>query len=94
MDGSSNIDWISFATGFLAALLIIFFIRWRRTQRRTNSLSAPPRAAPSATDLSPELRSQILRLKAEGHMIEAIKLTRERTGLDLKASKELVEGVR
>jgi hypothetical protein len=87
-------DWTAFATGFLAALLILFLIRWRRTQRRTDSLSTPPRAAPSLTDLSPDLRAQILRLKAEGRTIEAIKLARERTGLDLKASKELVERVR
>jgi hypothetical protein len=91
---SGTYDWTAFATGFGVALLLIFIIRWRGSQRRTNSLSAPPRAAPSATDLSPDLRAQILLLKAEGQTIEAIKLTRERTGLDLKSSKELVERVR
>jgi Ribosomal protein L7/L12 C-terminal domain len=91
---SGNYDWTAFATGFGVALLLIFVIRWRRTQRRTNSLSAPPRSMPSINDLSPDLRAQILLLKAEGQKIEAIKLTRERTGLDLKSSKELVERVR
>ena len=91
---SGTYDWTAFATGFGVALLIILFIRWRRTQRRTNSLSAPPRAMPSATDLSPDLRAQILLLKAEGQTIEAIKLTRERTGLGLAEAKQLVDKVR
>jgi ribosomal protein L7/L12 len=45
-------------------------------------------------DLSPELRSQILRLKADGRTIEAIKLVRERTGQGLKEAKDIVEAAR
>jgi hypothetical protein len=92
MDGGSY-DWTAFASGFALALLIFVVIRWRRSQQRTDSLATPPRFPPSTRNLSSELRAQILQLKAEGKLIEAIKITRQQTGLDLKASKELVEGL-
>jgi hypothetical protein len=91
---SGSYDWTAFGSGFLVAVLIIVLIRWRRTLRRTDSLSTPPRPIPFITDLSPDLRAQILRLKAEGHMIAAIKLARERTGLGLAEAKQLVEHIR
>ncbi len=92
--GGNDYDWTAFASGFLIALLIVFVLRWRRTQRRTNSLSGPPRSIPSTNDLSPDLRAQILLLKAEGQTIAAIKLARERTGLGLAEAKQLVEQIR
>ncbi len=93
MDNSSgSYDWAAFAAGFAAALLIAAFLRWRRTQRRTDSLSTPPHFASSAS-ISPELRTQIRQLKAAGKVIEAIKLARARTGLGLKEAKDLVDGL-
>jgi hypothetical protein len=91
---SGNYDWTAFAAGFVVALLIAAFIRWRRRQRGTDSLITPPRPIPPVTDLSPDLRAQILLLKAEGQTITAIKLARERTGLGLAEAKKLVEQIR
>jgi large subunit ribosomal protein L7/L12 len=91
---SGSYDWTAFGSGFLVAILIIVLIRWRRAQRRTDSLSTPPRPIPSITDMSPDLRAQILQLKAEGQVIAAIKLARERTGLGLAEAKQLVEQTR
>ncbi|MFM2411470.1 MAG: Ribosomal protein C-terminal domain [Pseudomonadota bacterium] len=91
---SGTYDWTAFGSGFLVAVLIIALIRWRRTLRRTDSLSKLPRPVPSITDLPPDLRKQILRLNAEGQVIAAIKLARERTGLGLAEAKQLIEQIR
>jgi hypothetical protein len=91
---ASNYDWTAFALGFAAALVVATIIRFRRSRRGEGDLSAPPRFPPQMGDLSPELRSQILRLKADGRTIEAIKLVRERTGQGLKEAKDIVEAAR
>lgn len=92
--GAGDFDWIAFGIGFATALLLVLFLRWRRARRGVEHLAKAPRATVAPTDLSPKLRSQILLLKAEGRSIEAIKMVRMSTGHDLKAAKEIVEGVR
>ena len=54
-------------------------------QRRAAAPVSPELLAQALAD--PEIRAAIL----GGHKIEAIKLVRERSGLDLKAAKELVD---
>ena len=59
--------------------------------------SAPPAVTgPGGAfiDLTDELRDEVWKLVHTGHMINAIKLVRERTGLGLKESKDLVDGLR
>jgi ribosomal protein L7/L12 len=88
-------DWTAFATGFGIALLLTALLRWRKGRR--SDLTAPTDAAVKAqlaAGLPSEIRSQVLRLKAEGKTIEAIKLVGERTGCDLKAAKDAVDGLR
>ena len=91
---SGSFDWTAFGMGLGLALLFVFIARLIRSRRAQNDLTAPPRRAPPVTDLSIELRNQILLLKAEGRVIEAIKLARERTGLGLAEAKQLVDRVR
>lgn len=90
----TTFDWTAFALGFAAALALAAILRFRRVRRSQGDLTKPPRFPPQFSDLSPELRSQILLLKAEGRVIEAIKLVRERTGQGLKEAKDIVEAVR
>lgn len=47
----------------------------------------------AASPLTPEFAEQLLALTREGHMIEAIKLFREATGLGLRESKDAVEAL-
>jgi large subunit ribosomal protein L7/L12 len=94
MDSGSDFDWIAFALGFGLALLIVFIARMRRSRRTSTDLTAPPRRSPPVSDLSAELRTKILLLKAEGRAIDAIKLARERTGVGLAEAKQLVDQVR
>jgi hypothetical protein len=54
-------------------------------QRRESAPVSPELLAQALAD--PDIRAAIL----GGHKIEAIKLVRERSGLDLKAAKDLVE---
>jgi large subunit ribosomal protein L7/L12 len=91
---ASNFDWMAFALGLAAALVLATIIRFGQSRRSRGDLSSPPRFPLQMGDLSPELRSQILSLKAEGRTIEAIKLVRERTGQGLKEAKDIVEAVR
>lgn len=68
-----------------------------RSPQGTSPGSMPPSAAPQAapapggTGLSPQVMLQIGAALAGGNKIEAIKLLREATGLDLKASKDAIE---
>ena len=57
-------------------------------QRRAATLVSPELLAQALAD--PEIRAAI----EGGHKIEAIKLVRARTGLDLKGAKDLVESQR
>lgn len=89
-------DWTAFASGFGVALLLMFLLRWRRRARRTDLTQATDEAvkAQLAATLPPEIRAQVFRMKAEGRSIDAIKLVRERMGVDLKAAKDAVDGLR
>jgi ribosomal protein L7/L12 len=84
----SGIDWFSFALGFIAAIALFAVIR--RRKHRVD-LDAPP-ALP--VDLPGELKAVVLKYRAEGRTIEAIKLVRERTGCDLKSAKDYVDRLR
>jgi hypothetical protein len=103
----TTFDWTAFGLGFAAATAIALFLRHRAARSGRLDLSGPPvfkvpftappaepYTPPPITDLSPELRAQILLLKAEGHKIEAIRLVRERTGQGLKEAKDIVEAIR
>ena len=68
-------------------LLLVLLLRGASTGRR--DLIAPPASFAMPRDLDPRVRA----LVDSGDKIEAIKLVRESTGLGLKESKELVEGM-
>jgi large subunit ribosomal protein L7/L12 len=106
MEPTSTFDWTAFGLGFAAATAIALFLRYRAAQSGRLDLSAPPSfkapfstppaapyIPPPVTDLSPELKAQILLLKAQGQKIEAVRMVRQRTGLGLKESKDLVEAI-
>ncbi len=81
--------WVGVITGVV--LMILLNIRRSRRAVRRPNLDATP-AAPLV--LSSDVRAQVLRMKAEGQTIAAIKLVRDRTGCDLKAAKDAVETLR
>ena len=79
------------------AILLLLWLLSRAFGNRGDMIERQRRAA---TPVSPELLAQALAdpeiraAIADGHTIEAIKLVRERTGLDLKGAKDLVESQR
>jgi ribosomal protein L7/L12 len=88
-------DWAAFGTGFGVALLLVLLLRWRKGGR--SDLAAPTEAAVKAQlmgGVPSVMRAQVLQMKAEGRNIEAIKLVREKTGCDLKATKDAVDALR
>jgi hypothetical protein len=106
MEPTTTFDWTAFGLGFAAATAIALFLRYRAAQSGRLDLSAPPTFKvpfgtapkepynpPSLDDLSPELRAQVLLLKAQGEKIEAIRLVRQRTGQGLKEAKDIVEAI-
>lgn len=84
--------WVGVITGVV--LMILLNIRRNRRAMRRPNLDAPPAAPVGPPVLSSDVRAQVLRMKAEGQMIAAIKLVRERTSCDLKAAKDAVEMLR
>jgi ribosomal protein L7/L12 len=86
-------DLTSFALGLVVGALAILVWRARRLSKAHSmpDLSGPP--APPVV-LAPDVRAAALKLRAEGRLIEAIKLLRDRAGLDLKAAKDAVENLR
>ena len=86
-------DWSAFALGFGAALLLALVIRWRAANRRRQDMTAPPKFAQTQPVLSEELKRKVRLLRAQGRLIEAIKLVREATGLGLKEAKDAVEAL-
>jgi hypothetical protein len=79
------------------AVLLLLWLLARAFGDRGDMIERRQRAA---TPVSPQLLAQALAdpeiraAIADGHTIEAIKLVRERTGLDLKGAKDLVESQR
>jgi ribosomal protein L7/L12 len=79
------------------AVLLLLWLLARAFGDRGDMIERQQRAA---TPVSPQLLAQALAdpeiraAIADGHTIEAIKLVRERTGLDLKGAKDLVESQR
>jgi ribosomal protein L7/L12 len=86
-------DWPSFLFGAVigGTLMLVLTLRRRRREAKQADLVAAP---PPAPEISPEIRSAVLKLRAEGNAISAIKLVRERINVDLKTAKEIVERMR
>jgi ribosomal protein L7/L12 len=85
-----SFDLISFGLGVLAGLLTAFLWSFKKRQLKRPDLANPPKA-PQQVNIAPEVRSAVLKLRAEGRTIEAIKMLRERIGVDLKTAKSLVD---
>jgi hypothetical protein len=81
---ADGFDWMAFICGFLTALLLMFVIR----RKRRPDIDRPP---PAPVQIPGDVKQTVLKLRAEGRTIEAIKLVRERTGCDLQAAKIAVE---
>jgi hypothetical protein len=88
MAGGSTFDWISFALGVLVGIAICFLLMRRK---RAQVSPAPPL---QAIELPSDLKAIVLLYRADGRLIDAVKLVRERTGCDLRTAKYLVEQVR
>ena len=86
-------DWPSFLFGAVigGVLMLVLTLRRRQREAKRADLVAPPAPAP---EISPEIRSAVLKLRAEGNTISAIKLVRERINVDLKTAKDIVEQMR
>jgi hypothetical protein len=86
-------DWPSFLFGAVigGVLMLVLTLRRRRREAKRNDLVTPPAPRP---EVSPEIRSAVLKLRAEGKTINAIKLVRERINVDLKTAKDIVERMR
>jgi hypothetical protein len=98
-----QVDWISFAIGFAFALILATVFLWlkkkkaARIEMRQVDRGWPERPLPLPLPpviLEGDLRAQVLLLRAEGRMIDAIKLVRSRLDCDLKSAKDAVEGLR
>ncbi|MGB5077567.1 MAG: hypothetical protein WBO17_08820 [Sphingorhabdus sp.] len=90
-------DWTAFASGFAFAWLLVITHKMRK--RRLGHVALEPSTDPATLSehisrLPPDLRAQILLLKAQGQVIEAIRITRERTGAGLKEAKDIVHAMR
>lgn len=84
-------DWISFFIGFGAgAATMMWFMRRTRPDKRPVLDQVPL----SPTVLPYDLKQDVLKLRAEGRLIEAVKLVRERTRCGLKEAKDAVDGLR
>jgi hypothetical protein len=84
-------DWISFLSGFAAgAITLLWLQRRKRPDKRAHldQLPLPPPVLPH------DLKQQVLKLRAEGRLIEAVKLVRERMGCGLKEAKDAVDALR
>jgi hypothetical protein len=86
-------DWPSFLFGTVigGVLMLVLTLRRRRREAKRTDLVSPPVPMP---EVSPEIRSAVLKLRAEGRSIDAVKLVRERIKVDLKTAKDIVEGMR
>lgn len=71
--------------------MLVLTLRRRRREAKRVDLVAPPTPLP---EIPPEIRSAVLKLRAEGKLISAVKLLRERIDVDLKTAKDIVEQIR
>ena len=86
-------DWPSFLFGAVigGVLMLVLTLRRRQREAKRVDLVAPPAPLP---EIPPEIRSAVLKLRAEGKLISAVKLLRERIDVDLKTAKDIVEQMR
>ncbi len=78
---------IGFGVGFVIAMILF------GSRKRGADLTGPPAALTARAKAmnDTELHAEARRLKAQGQLIDAIKLWRAATGLGLKDSKDAVE---
>ncbi len=88
MTVDGGLDWLSFALGLLAGVILTWILRRRRRQGPEPLQPIQPR------ELHGELKALVLLYRADGRIIEAIKLVREQLECDLRTAKYLVEHVR
>jgi hypothetical protein len=81
-------DWLSFFIGLCLGGAIMFL--FRRPRRRVD-VDRPPTSPPRLPD---DLKQQVLKLRAEGRLMEAIKLVKERMNCGLKEAKDAVDELR
>jgi hypothetical protein len=72
-------------------MMLVLTLRRRRREAKRAELVTPPAQLP---ELSPEIRNGVIKLRAEGRTISAIKLVSERINVDLKTAKGIVERLR
>ena len=81
MAGDPVFDWVAFVLGVVAGFGACFML-----MRRKGRVSAPPPPI-APIELPPELRAIVLRYRAEGRAIDAVKIVRERMGCDLRTAR-------
>ena len=86
MTGDGGLDWLSFALGLVAGVILTLIQRRRRRIEPTRPIEP--------IELPADLKALVLLHRADGRQIDAIKLVRERMGCDLRTAKFLVEHVR
>lgn len=83
--------WLIVVIAFGAALVLGFGIVLRRARVDAAGATPPASSAPAAVLDRPDLDDAVRTLLAEGKLIPAVKLVRERTGFGLKDAKEYVD---
>ncbi len=81
-----------------AAVTILLVMLLRRDRGRDDLMGTPrkstPRQPPPRIEIPPALAADVQALIARGQTIEAIKHVRRVTGLGLKESKDVVDGMK
>ncbi|RDV02729.1 hypothetical protein DXH95_12340 [Sphingorhabdus pulchriflava] len=88
MTGDGEFDWLSFALGLFAGVVLSWILNRRR------KLQIEPVQPIEPRELHGDLKALVLLYRADGRKIEAIKLVREQLDCDLRTAKYLVEHVR
>jgi hypothetical protein len=87
----TGFDWLAYAYGVASGVALALLMRFRSNRNARPNLDRAP-AMP--VSIPPALLPEVRRLRAEGHVIHAIKLVREETGCDLKQAKDAVDQLR